>query len=352
MKNKITLLIVCALTLLITVATISIKPPLITLEVPPGWPKPTNNPFTKNKLTEEGFQLGRKLFYDSRLSKDGSVSCASCHQQFAAFSTFDHDLSHGINDGLTDRNAPALFNLVWMNSYHWDGGISSLSLQALSPLTAPNEMGETPDSVISKLKADADYIKMFKAAFGSNKITSTRMFNALAQFTGSIVSANSKYDKVMRGEATFHRVEARGYEVFKQHCASCHTEPLFTDNSFRNIGMPLNRFKDVGRMRITKDPKDSLLFRVPTLRNIQVTYPYMHDGSIFSVPQVIDHYRFQIDTSQATLDPSLKNGINISDRERNELTYFLYTLTDSLLLENKRFARPFNTKETPVLHQH
>ncbi len=352
MKGRYILFFVCTLLLVIMAGAIAIKPTPITIEIPQGWPQPTNNPFTKNTLTEEGFQLGRKLFYDSRLSRDSTVSCASCHQQFSGFATFDHDVSHGINNGLTTRNAPGLFNLVWMKTYHWDGGISSLETQALSPLTAPNEMGETAHGAVAKIKSDPDYVKMFHAAFGSKKITEKRMLNALAQFTSTLVSGNSKYDKVMHGMATFHRVEERGYTVFKKHCASCHEEPLFTDNTFRNIGRPLNRFNDIGRMAITKNPEDSLLFRVPTLRNIQVTYPYMHDGSIFSVPQVIDHYRFHVDTSQPTLDQKLKNRINMSDRERDELTYFLYTLTDSTFLNNKRFSRPHNIKEPQPIHLH
>ena len=312
-------------------------PTPIPFQIPPGWPKPTIDIFAKNKLTEEGFQLGKKLFYDGNLSKDGYTSCASCHQQFAAFATFDHDLSHGVNNSFTTRNAPALINMAWVPLLHWDGGVNHIEVQPLSPLTSPNEMGETLDSVILKLKKDTAYRRLFKAAFGDPAITSQRMLKALAQYTGTLVSYNSKYDKVKRGEASFSAYEQTGYDVFKAKCANCHKEPLFTDNSFRNNGMALNRFNDAGRQKITGLSKDSLKFKVPTLRNVQLTYPYMHDGHIFSLPQVIEHYRSGIITSQPTLDSSLRNRLDMTLKEKNSLLYFLYTLTDSSFIKNPRY---------------
>jgi len=308
--------------------------------IPKGWPKPTNNIFKNNKLTEQGFQLGRTLFYDGRLSKDGMTSCGSCHQQFAAFSTYDHDLSHGVNNTLSTRNAPALFNLAWMQSYHWDGGINHIEVQPLSPLTAPNEMGESLDSVLMKIKADTSYRRMFKNAFGDAAITSQRMLKALAQFTGSLVSAYSKYDKVMRGEATFSAPEQRGYEVFRANCATCHREPLFTDNSYRNNGITLNRFNDAGRFRITQVATDSLKFKVPSLRNVQLSFPYMHDGRYYALSHVIEHYRSKIDRQNPLLDSALRKPSMITNAQKNELIYFLYTLTDTSFTKNPRFAPP------------
>jgi cytochrome c peroxidase len=311
----------------------------IELQIPEGWPKPQNI-FANNPLTEEGFQLGRKLFYDGRLSKDGNFSCASCHQQFAAFATFDHDFSHGFNDQFTTRNSPALQNLAWVPLYHWDGGINHIEVQALSPLTAHNEMAENIDSVLQKLRADAAYKRMFKKAFGKEEINSQKMLKAIAQFVGTLVSADSKYDKMKRGEATFNPSELHGYEVFKLNCEHCHKEPLFTDNSFRNNGLSQNEFlKDSGRMRITGEPADSLKFRVPTLRNVSVTQPYMHDGRFYSLGQVIDHYSKGIQQS-ATLDSSLRNGIQLTKHEKYDLVLFLQTLTDSSFLKNKRFSQP------------
>ena len=313
-------------------------PQPLKLDIPPGWPDPPSNIYANNKLTEQGFQLGKKLFYDGRLSKDGEVSCASCHQQFAAFATFDHDLSHGVHNTLSSRNAPALFNLAWMTELHWDGGVNHIEVQPLSPLTAKNEMGETLDSVLFKLKKDTSYKRMFKAAFGDATINSQRMLKAIAQFTGSLISANSKYDKVKRGEAVFTPFEEKGYGVFKAKCASCHKEPLFTDNSMRNNGLPLNRFFDIGRQKITQLSSDSLKFKVPSLRNAQLTFPYMHDGSIYSIPQVIEHYRTGIITEQPTLDPLLQNRIPLTNLEKNQLVYFIYTLTDSSFTKNLRYA--------------
>lgn len=311
-------------------------------EIPKGWPAPTKNTFSKNKLTEEGFQLGKKLFYDGRLSKDGEISCASCHQQFAAFSNYDHDFSHGINNSFTKRNAPALMNLAWMKEFHWDGAINHIEVQPLAPLTAKNEMGEQLDSVLIKLRKDTSYQRMFKAAFGDTIISSQRMLKALAQFTGNLISSNSKYDKVKRGETNFTEFEKRGYETFKLYCESCHKEPLFTDNSFRNNGQKLNRFNDIGRASISGKQEDSLKFKVPTLRNIELSFPYMHDGRLYSLYHVIDFYRNEIDTTQFNLDPALKRKIKMTEKEKKELIYFLSTLTDSTFIKNKRFAADEN----------
>ncbi len=314
------------------------QPSPLKFDIPKGWPKPSKNIFAKNKLTEEGFQLGRKLFYDGNLSADGEVSCASCHQQFAAFANYDHDLSHGVNNALSIRNAPALINVAWMDLLHWDGAINHLEVQPLAPLTNPIEMGESLENVLKKLKKDTAYIRMFTAAFGDAEINSQRMLKAMAQFVSSLVSSNSKYDKVMRGEAQFTDYEQRGYETFKRNCNGCHKEPLFTDNRMRNNGQHLNKKLDIGFQAISLRSEDSLKFKVPTLRNVQLTFPYMHDGHIYSLFQVIDHYSKNIDTTQTRLDPILKKKINISNKERIELVYFLYTLTDSSFVRNNRFA--------------
>lgn len=311
-------------------------------DIPAGWPKPPYDIFANNKLTEEGFQLGRKLFYDGRLSKDGNFPCASCHQQFAAFVSYDHDLSHGFNDKFSVRNAPPLFNLAWMPLLHWDGGINHIEVQPLAPITAPNEMAESVDSILVKLRRDTSYKRMFKAAFGDATINSQRMLKALAQFTGSLVSFNTKYDKVKRGEANFTYGESQGYETYKAKCSSCHPEPLFTDNSFRNAGYPLNdQLKDIGRMKITGNPADSLKFKVPSLRNVSLTFPYIHDGRLYAIGAVLDHYRSGI-TQSPTLDTLLRRGIPMNKQEKNNLIYFLYTLTDSTLISNPRYSQPQN----------
>ena len=345
MKLRVTILLCAVIVFAILLMSAGKNDPVynpiyLQLEIPASWPKPPTDIFAKNRLTEQGFQLGKKLFYDGRLSKDGNFPCASCHQQFAAFASYDHDFSHGFNNTFTTRNAPPLFNLAWMTKLHWDGGINHIEVQPLSPITAKNEMAETLDSVLYKLKKDTAYAKLFKAAFGTPEINSQRMLKALAQFTGSIVSSNSKYDKVQRGEAIFTPGEQNGYNFFKAKCAACHKEPLFTDNSFRNNGMAVNTYlNDYGRMKITGNKNDSLKFKVPSLRNIMVTYPYMHDGRYYSLGSAIDHYRKNIITTQPTLDSLLVNRIAITDREKNDLLYFLNTLTDTTMTRNPRFAQ-------------
>jgi cytochrome c peroxidase len=310
----------------------------LTLDIPQGWPQPENI-FSSNPLTQQGFDLGKKLFYDGRLSKDGNFPCSSCHQQFAGFATFDHTLSHGFNNQFTTRNAPGLFNLAWYKEFHWDGGINHLEVQPLAPITAPNEMAETVENVIAKLKADPSYPKMFKAAFGTEQINSQLMLRALSQFMGMMVSSNSKYDKVMRGQSSFTDAEMRGYKLFQANCGSCHKEPLFTDQSYRNTGLPMDPFlKDVGRMRITRLSADSLKFKVPSLRNVMLTAPYGHDGRFFSVGAVIDHYRFNV-VNGPTTDPLLKSKINLDIFAKNDLIIFMRTLTDSSFLADKRFSQ-------------
>ena len=183
--------------------------------IPKGWPQPVYN-FKQNPLTEEGFELGRKLFYDGRLSKDGNFSCASCHQQFAAFATYDHPLSHGFNNSFSFRNAPGLFNLAWQKEAMWDGGVHHLDLQPLAPLTDPHEMAENIDSVLLKLKSDTAYIRMFIAAFGKKEINTQLMSKALSQFLVMLVSADSKYDRVMQGKDSFNLPQKLGYEIFQK----------------------------------------------------------------------------------------------------------------------------------------
>ncbi len=317
------------------------RPTFLQLIVPTGWPQPPTDIFVNNPLTEEGFQLGRKLFYDGRLSKDGNFACASCHQQFAAFATFDHQFSHGFDNAFTTRNAPGIFNLAWMKEMHWDGGINHIEVQPLAPITNVNEMAETMDAVLKKLNSDTLYARLFRSAFGDAVINSQRMLKALAQFMGSIQSYNSKYDQVKRGQAVFTPSEQNGYTSFKAKCNNCHTEPLFTDNSFRNNGLALDPFlQDKGRMGITGNVADSLKFKVPSLRNVELTFPYMHDGRAFSLSQVIEHYRSTIHTEQATLDPLLKNKLLISEQEKVDLANFLRTLTDKVMIGDKRLAQP------------
>jgi len=224
------------------------------------------------------------------------------------------------------------------NALGW--GINHIEVQPLTPLTAQNKIAETIENVLSKLRTDTVYPKLFKYAFGNTDINSQRMLKALAQFMGSIISSNSKYDKVQRGEASFTSTEQNGYAFFKAKCDACHKEPLFTDNSFRNSRLAANPLlNDLGRMGISNDKNDSLKFKVPSLRNIMLTFPYSHDGKFYSLSAVIDHYRTGIITSQPILDRLLVNRIAITNTEKNDLINFLNTLTDTTLKKATRFSK-------------
>ena len=307
--------------------------------IPEGFPEPVYT-FNNNPLTQEGFELGRKLFYDGRLSKDGNTACASCHQQFAAFSDYEHVFSHGFQNRFTLRNAPPLFNLAWHTGFHLDGGINHLEVQPLAPITDTNEMNERIENVIYKLKRDTTYRRMFKTAFGDEKINSQRILRALAQFTGTFVSAGSKYDRVKKGLDTFNAHERRGYEIFQARCASCHKEPLFSDFSYRNIGLPVDTFLyDYGRMRITSDPNDSLKFKVPSLRNIALTAPYMHDGRFWGLTTAINHFESQ-DRRNKLTDSVIARSKPLELPEVQFLVFFLHTLTDSSFLNDKNLVDP------------
>ena len=307
--------------------------------IPAGFPATKFN-FSANPLTKEGVELGRHLFYDGRLSKDGNFPCASCHQQFAAFATYDHDLSHGFNNQFTTRNAPGLFNLAWESNFMWDGGINNLEVQPLAPITAPNEMAEDINTVVQRLREDETYKQLFTGAFGTAEVNSQRMLKALSQFMITLVSSNSKYDKMKRGQYTFNATEQAGYDLFKAKCASCHVEPMFTDFSYRNNGLPINDYlKDYGRMNITNKKEDSIKFKVPSLRNIYETYPYMHDGRFWNLSQVLEHYSTGVQSS-TTLDPLLTNKIPLTATDKYNLINFLGTLSDTTFTKDVKFQQP------------
>jgi cytochrome c peroxidase len=201
-------------------------------------------------------------------------------------------------------------------------------------------MAETIDHVLQKLRTDPAYPPLFKAAFGDTAVTTQRLGKALSQFLLQLVSSNSKYDKVVRGEASFILPERLGYEIFQKKCISCHPPPFFTDFSYRNTGIPVDPYlNDLGRMRITGDPADSLKFKVPSLRNVAVSFPYGHDGRFFSLLSVMEHYRKNM-VPDAHTDSLLRNKLPLSNFEIGQLTAFLRTLTDSSFLRDPRFAAP------------
>ncbi len=310
----------------------------VEVKVPAGFPKPVYD-FKENKVTPEGFVLGRKLFYDPILSADSSVSCAFCHQRIAAFAHIDHTLSHGINGLIGNRNVPPLQNLIWQQNFMWDGAINHLEVQPLAPLTNSQEMGESLKHTLEKLQRNKTYVDDFYAVFKDTAITSENLLKALAQFTSLMISANSKFDKYQRGEEEFTEHELSGLKLFRAHCENCHKEPLFTDNTFRNIGIkPDTALRDSGRIKLTGVVDDYMKFKVPGLRNVAMTYPYMHDGRFRTLQQVLKHYADGV--FYTNYDKSIEKNVGLTNQEQSDIITFLKTLTDEQFLHDRRFADP------------
>lgn len=306
---------------------------------PKNWPDPIYH-FNRNQLTKEKILLGRVLFYDPILSNDSTISCNSCHSPFNAFTHVDHALSHGIHDSIGTRNSPALMNLAWQNTFMWDGAINNLDMQSLAPISHPAEMASHINDVVKKLNRSKLYKKLFDDAYQDSIATGEKTLKAIAQFMLTIVSANSKYDKVMNKNAEFTVQEQNGYQIFKKNCASCHTEPLFTNGTFANNGIGTDTvLNDIGRMKVTQRKEDAYKFKVPTLRNIEFSYPYMHDGRFKKLGEVLNHYSNGIKQSE-TLSGKLKSGITLSANEKVDLMAFLLTLSDKQFLFDSNFAYP------------
>jgi cytochrome c peroxidase len=306
---------------------------------PPFWPKPFYEKEIQ-QFTPLKIELGRALFYDPILSRNNTISCASCHSQYTAFTHVDHDLSHGIYDRIGTRNSPALMNLAWQKILMWDGAINHLDVQALAPIHHKDEMDETITHVVQKLQASSLYPQKFQAAFGDSVITGEHTLKALSQFMLTLVSCNSKYDQVKNEKAQFTTQEQNGYRLFQLHCSSCHTEPLFTNNTFQNNGLPVDTtLNDLGRYTVTKNAADKGLFKVPTLRNIEFSYPYMHDGRFKKLSQVMNHYTTGL-VQSATLATELKQPIPLSSNEKVDVIAFLLTLTDQSFLFDTAYAYP------------
>lgn len=315
----------------------------LAVAVPSNFPALAYN-IGANPPTQKGFELGKKLFYDGRLSSDGLVSCGFCHVQEFAFTHHGHTVSHGVNNASGTRNAPPIQNLGFQTTFMWDGATDHLDLQPIIPLTSPIEMNGNLSAIVAMMKADPAYKKAFAAAFPKSDISTETMLQALSQFMVMATSSNSKFDKYRRKEAggTLTAQETQGYALFNAKCASCHATDLFTDNSFRNNGLPVNPLvNDVGRFRVTQFPADRYTFKVPSLRNVEKTAPYMHDGRFGTLESVLDHYDSGV-VASATLDPLLQTpnglGIPLSADEKSALIAFLKTLTDNQFLTDKRFS--------------
>ncbi|MCJ8152498.1 cytochrome-c peroxidase [Chryseobacterium sp. SSA4.19] len=311
------------------------------VESPSGFPKMIFD-MAGNPVTVNGVALGKKLFYEGRLSRNNTISCGFCHIQEYAFTHHGHNVSHGIDDRLGIRNAPAIQNMAFLKNYTWDGVSHNLDERSLVPITTDFEMDSSLPEAAGKLNADAKYKQMFKAAFGDGNVTGERILKAISQFMVTLVSAGSKYDQYKNGQVAFTNEETQGMNLFQQKCASCHSGELFTDESFRNTGMYYNaQFDDRGRYRVTLDWNDNMKFRVPSLRNVEYTAPYMHDGRFYTLDAVMNFYSDQVENSP-NLDPQLKQnghiGISMNTHEKQLIIAFLKTLSDKNFISNPKFA--------------
>ena len=292
-----------------------------------------------NPTTVEGVKLGKKLFFDPKLSNDLTQACASCH---LPSQSFDDTLRYSVGiDGIAGtRNAMPIFNHAWNfnGKFFWDGRANGLETQALEPVTNPIEMHDTWSNVVAKLQADSDYPRMFRAAFGTSTIDSLLAAKALAQYERTLISGNSRFDKYSMRQIALTTSELAGYDLFMSEsgadCFHCHgdiTNPLWTDNLFHNNGLDAT-FTDNGLGDVTGNPADNGKFKTPSLRNLAFTAPYMHDGRFQTLDEVIDHYSTGLQISP-TISPLLKNagagGVILTPQEKADLKAFLLTLTDS-----------------------
>ena len=306
------------------------------MEVPQGFPEIVHP--EGNEYSYERWELGKRLFYDPILSKDGLVSCASCHDSKLAFSD-RKDVSKGSAGLLGTRNSPSLANVAYHPYYTREGGIPTLEMQILVPIQEHNEFNNNIVLIADTLSKIPSYIEMAKAAYDQepNAFVITR---ALAQFERSLISGQSSYDLEynygMEGSMTASALRGKAlFESDRTSCSSCHSGFNFTNYAFENNGL-YEIYEDTGRERLTQDPSDRALFKVPTLRNVEVTGPYMHDGSIASLSEVVDHYNNG--GSDHMHKSELIRPLQLTNDEKNDLVEFLYALTDQKFITNKNFS--------------
>lgn len=307
-----------------------------------------------NPLTVEGVALGRMLFYETALSANQKISCATCHQQSKAF-TDGLTKSIGIDKIPFRRNAMAIINLLWTRNFFWDGRASSLETQVEGPLTNPHEMGNTFANAIRQLQRKTIYASYFGSAFGDTAITQSSIEKALAQFERTLISDHSPYDMFLQGKYKPTPSEKRGIALFygtaengkSAACAHCHGGAKTYEELYMNNGLD-SMYADAGRAEITGQNYDNGRFRVVTLRNIALTGPYMHDGRFKTLAEVIDHYSDHIIYSKQ-LSPFLRNlnpensdgQMHLSKQDKKDLLSFLNMLTDSTFVHNTQFSNPF-----------
>ena len=322
-----------------------------------------------NPTTDRGVELGRMLFYEKALSADQTISCGSCHQQSKAF-TDGRALAVGIGGAVGTRSSMSLANLMWVSRLFWDGRVDGrqrgLETQALIPIEDPIEMHLPLPQAVARLQADARYVRHFEAAFGTPEVTDDRIARALAQFQRTLVSHNARFDKFLRREVEFTEEELRGYQLFTTHpiaslglrggnCGDCHLGPLLAGDltdlrGFHNNGIqtdfptPASR----GLENLTGRPEDRGKFRAPSLRNIAVTAPYMHDGRFRTLEEVLDHYNSPELFGRPNVDMLVLEGHNdffgeslaLTEDEKRAIITFLRTLTDEQFLTDPAFGDP------------
>lgn len=303
-------------------------------------PEPADNP-----ATVAGVELGRRLFYDNRLSGNHTISCATCHTQSESFSDF-RPFSPGIRGRTGSRNAMAIVNLAYAKSLFWDGRSPSLEAQAHDPVVDKVEMAAKWETVAQRINDQPSYRKAFYKAFGSAIADSTLIVKALAQFERTMLSFNSPFDKYFyEGKTDALSASAqRGLSIFngKAHCNDCHSDVLLTDNQMRNNGLDAVP-EDIGFENVTGKASDRGKFRVPTLRNIGVSAPYMHDSRFFTLTEVVAFYNGEVKAASPNLDEHMTpfvNGLGLSEGEKKDLIAFLESLTDVTFLTNKAFKQP------------
>lgn len=294
-------------------------------------------PIENNPPTQEGFHLGKRLFFDTRLSQNNSISCSSCHLQARAFSDASHHgVSIGVSGAIGTRNSPALQNLAFKSEFAWDGGVSHLDFTSVSAITHPLEMKESMASVVEKLSQDTSYIQLFYDVFGEKKITSAYMLQALSQFMLMMVSDQSQYDAWIRGEYQMDINQEAGRLIFKENCSSCHSGVLQSSFEYRDngIGQDVN---DAGRFMVSERQSDQGKFMVPSLRNVALTAPYMHHAKFITLEEVIEHYSDGIQQTENLGREIPQNGFQFSEKEKADIIAFLKTLTDHKFTANPLF---------------
>jgi cytochrome c peroxidase len=312
-------------------------------------------PLPEGGVTEEAAELGRHLFHDTRLSGDGSLSCASCHRQEAAFSDPPNRTSTGIHGSSGTRNTMPLFNLAWNNDFFWDGRVTTLEEQVLHPVRDSRELAGSWPEITRRLGQQPLYRRLFLAAYGHARIDSNLVTHALGQFLRTLISHRSKYDRVLAGHEYLTTEEYQGFvlmnDLTKGACLHCHStdaDALGTTGGSANTGLDdpadVDGYRDQGRRGTTGRDVDAGSFRIPSLRNVALTAPYMHDGRFATLEEVLDHYSGGVKDGPARdprLGPPGRGGVRLDAVEKRQIIAFLHTLTDSAFIRDPAFSDPF-----------